>query len=116
MRRHAILPLAIVFLVSLAAALAVAEQNKGAEKIELDGGTRGIVPFPHRMHQDNLTDCQVCHDIFPQEAGAIRKLKAEGTLKRQQVMNKQCIGCHRENKRDGKPAGPTLCSKCHQRQ
>lgn len=115
MRRSAILSLTIVFLVSLAAALAVAEQNKGAEQMELEGGTRGPVPFPHRQHQDNLTDCDACHVLFPQEAGAIGKLKADGTLKRQQVMNKQCIACHRDNKREGKDSGPTLCSQCHQR-
>jgi hypothetical protein len=115
MRRSGTTVLMIVFLVGLAAVLAAAEQNKGAEKMALEGGSRGPVPFPHRQHQDNLTDCNACHALFPQETGAIEKLKAEGTLKRQQVMNKQCIACHRENKREGKAAGPTLCSQCHQR-
>ena len=31
-----------------------AAENKGAEKIELYGGTRGNVPFPHRRHQAKL--------------------------------------------------------------
>ncbi len=115
MRLSGIVVLMIVFLMSLAAALAVAEQNKGAEQMELEGGTRGPVPFPHRQHQDNLEDCNACHALFPQEAGAIGKLHAEGTLKRQQVMKEQCIACHRENKREGKDSGPTLCSQCHQR-
>jgi hypothetical protein len=115
MRRSGIAVVMIVFLVGLAAALAAAEQNKGAEKIELEGGTRGLVMFPHRQHQDNLADCNACHDLFPQEAGAIEKLKAEGTLKRQQVMNKQCIHCHKDRKRAGETTGPLTCSKCHQR-
>jgi hypothetical protein len=66
----------------------VAKINKGAEKIKLVAGRRGPVSFPHRRHQDKLGDCDICHSIFPQKAGIIEELKAQGKLKKKQIMNK----------------------------
>ena len=88
-------------------------ENQGAEKIELDGGKRGKVPFPHRRHQKNLGDCQICHSIFPQEPGAIQELQAQGKLKKKYVMNKLCNKCHKEKIIAGQQSGPITCSKCH---
>lgn len=90
-----------------------ATQNKGAETIEINGGKRGNVPFPHRQHQTQLGDCQICHTVFPQKAGAIAELKAEGKLENKYVMNKLCTKCHKEKKNAGQKSGPTTCAKCH---
>ena len=110
----------ILVLISVIALLAVAmtagsmaSQNKGAENIELKGGKRGTVHFPHRQHQVNLKDCQICHAIFPQKPGSIEALKAEGKLKKKHVMNKLCTKCHKEKKKAGQKSGPTTCTKCH---
>jgi len=97
-------------------AVSLATENQGAENIVLEGSKRGKVHFPHRQHQKNLGDCQICHSIFPQEAGAIQKLKAQGTLKKKYVMNKLCTKCHKAKKKAGLPSGPTKCSKCHIKQ
>ena len=91
----------------------MATQDKGAENIELEGGKRGKVPFPHRQHQAQLKDCNICHSVFPQTAGSISALKAEGKLKKKQVMNKLCTKCHKQNKKAGRKSGPTTCKKCH---
>ena len=88
-------------------------ENKGAAEITLPGGTRGPVPFPHHQHQNNLVDCKICHSLYPQKAGIIEELKAAGTLKKKQVMNKQCTKCHKQKKKEGLKAGPTTCAKCH---
>lgn len=90
-------------------------ENKGAADMVLNGGKRGVVSFPHLRHQTKLADCQVCHDLFPQEKGSIDKLKAAGSLKSKQVMNSRCIKCHRTEKRAGRAAGPTACTQCHQK-
>ena len=110
----------LLILISLVALIAgsliadsLATENQGAEKIELDGGQRGNVHFPHRQHQKNLGDCKICHTVFPQEPGAIAKLKAQGKLKKKHVMNKLCTKCHREKKKAGQKSGPTTCTKCH---
>jgi hypothetical protein len=94
-------------------AISPAAENQGAENIELQGSKNGKVLFPHRRHQKNLADCQICHAIFPQEAGAIEKLKAQGALENKYVMNKLCTKCHREKKKAGQPSGPMICAKCH---
>ena len=108
--------LAAATLVFAAASIALSGapvENKGAAEMTLPGGTRGPVPFPHHQHQDKLVDCQICHSLYPQKAGIIEKLKAEGTLKKKQVMNKQCTQCHKQKKKEGLNAGPTTCAKCH---
>jgi len=90
-----------------------ADQDKGPADISLYGGKKGEVPFPHRLHQDNLGDCKTCHDVFPQKKGSIESLKAEGKLKKKHVMNKLCTKCHRQMKKAGEKSGPTTCTKCH---
>ena len=95
---------------------AAAVVNKGAEQITLDGGSRGVVPFPHHRHQTQLNDCNACHALFPQEQGGILRLKQEGKLVKKQVMNKHCIKCHKSTKKAGNKSGPTTCSTCHVRE
>jgi hypothetical protein len=109
-----------VLLISIAAivigssaALSGNDQNKGAASFEIDGGTRGMVPFPHHQHQENLGDCTICHSVFPQKRGSIEELKAQGKLNKKYVMNKLCTKCHKEAKKAGRKSGPTTCSKCH---
>jgi hypothetical protein len=105
----------IIGLVFLTGAIAAAVQNQGAKDIKLDGGSRGMVPFPHHLHQNAIADCNACHSIFPKTAGIIKDLKIQGKLKKKQVMNKSCIKCHREKKKAGVKAGPITCSQCHVR-
>ncbi len=105
-----------VLLVGIAvsiATMALAVENKGAATMELEGGKRGKVPFPHHQHQNKLVDCKICHDAFPQEKGSIEKLKKAGKLKPKHVMNKQCTKCHKEKKRAGEKSGPITCKQCH---
>jgi len=113
MLKRIVLTAALISLLLPAATVLTADN--GAENMELYGGSRGKVPFPHRTHQTVLGDCNSCHDLFPQQAGAIEQLKKAGDLKRKQVMNKNCVKCHKTMKKAGSQAGPTTCSKCHVR-
>ncbi len=104
------------WLVAATETSAASQQDKGAAEIVLKGGSRGEVPFPHRRHQQALKDdCKACHDLFPQKPGSIEAMKADGRLKSKQVMNQLCVGCHRQYRRQGIDAGPTVCSQCHRR-
>jgi len=90
--------------------------NKGQGEITLDGGKRGPVPFPHRLHQNKLADdCNACHQLFPKKLGIILQMKAEKKLASKQVMNKHCIKCHKQLRRKNKPHGPTSCRQCHEK-
>jgi hypothetical protein len=102
-----------IFLVSIFFLGAAALQNKGAAQIDIDGGERGAVSFPHHRHQDKLVDCNICHSYFPQQPRSIEQLKKEGKLVRKQIMKKLCIKCHKAEKNAGNAAGPVTCSKCH---
>ncbi len=105
--------LLILVLITMGALSVNASEDKGAEQLKLDGGSRGVVPFPHHRHQAVLGDCNVCHTLFPKESGGIARLKQEGKLVKKQVMNKHCIKCHKAQKKLGNPSGPKTCSKCH---
>lgn len=105
--------LSVICILSLAA-VAFAAQNLGPETLTLSGGKSGDVPLKHRKHQDALKDCNLCHEQFPQKGGAIDQLKADGKLKGKEIMNKLCIKCHREKKREDVATGPTSsCRQCH---
>lgn len=106
--------IALVIIVGMVftAAMASEVQNKGAEKIRLDGGKKGYIDFPHRNHQDTLGDCKICHNIFPQKLGIIKDLKEKGQFEKKKVMN-HCRGCHRNMAQAGKKTGPTSCNQCH---
>jgi hypothetical protein len=103
------------FILTLMAIVAVSQavENKGAKDITLAGGKSGVVSFPHHRHQEVIVDCKICHSIFPQKAGIIETLKAEGKLKKKQVMNKLCTKCHKQKKQAGEKGGPVTCKTCH---
>jgi hypothetical protein len=115
MKQMGCMLLTVALIIGGALVVQAAEIKNGAEELTIVVEKKGDVWFPHRQHQDNLGDCKICHDLFPQEAGTIQKMKADGTLKKKQVMNKKCLSCHRKMKKMNKPAGPTSCKKCHQK-
>lgn len=107
----AMLAMAMAFFV--AATVDTGHEDQGPEHIDIDSGGKGLVSFPHREHQNNLTDCNICHQYFPMEQDAILRLKKDGQLKKKQIMKDLCIHCHKETKQAGKDAGPTSCNNCH---
>ena len=108
--------LQIIFIIGiiLAPLLLIAAQDRGAEEMLLSGGKKGDVPFPHRIHQVVLEDCNKCHNLFPQIPGSLEKLKANKKLETKQVM-KRCRNCHKAKKGAGEKTGPTGCKACHSR-
>jgi hypothetical protein len=111
-RMFSIIVAATVLGLSVVIAAAV---DRGPESIDIYGGRSGKVPFSHVQHQDRIKDCNVCHRVFPQETEAIKRLKEAGKLKAKKVMNLQCIKCHKQEKKAGKPHGPVTCKTCHQK-
>lgn len=90
--------------------------DNGAEIIIFEKIRMNQVTFPHHLHQKALeNNCNACHDLFPKKPGIIRELISQEKLKHQQVMNSQCIACHKSKIAEGKEAGPTKCTECHVR-
>ncbi len=114
MKASGALLLTIGLILMAAFAIAEQQQDRGPEQMILEGGAPGDVPFPHRLHQKSANDrCEVCHDLFPQKRGSIQQMIADGKLRSKEIMNKHCVKCHREMKREGKVTGPTSCTQCH---
>ena len=88
------------------------EVYKGPEKMVLDGGRFGDVPFVHKKHHEAVRDCNACHNLFQKTKGSIDQLKATGTLRRREVMD-QCTACHFAKNKEGEKSGPTSCGGCH---
>ncbi|SLM28613.1 Cytochrome c, class III family protein [Desulfamplus magnetovallimortis] len=105
--------LIITFILFAAVIVTASEEKKGEPVITVDGGSKGEVSFPHKEHQEELKECNLCHDTFPQEMGVIKKMKDNKELKKKQVMNEVCLKCHKDYKKEGKKYGPISCSGCH---
>lgn len=109
MKKTVICTTAFAFLFSLGMA---GTSFAAADNMVLKGGSLGDVPFPHKLHQQTLHDCKLCHKMFPMKADAIQNAIASGKLKKKDVMN-NCIDCHKADKAKGVKAGPTTCKECH---
>lgn len=87
------------------------------------------VAFPHKAH--SALQCKECHHKLD-EKPAVYSCTATGchdlgnptTSEERKSMayfrnafhknsNASCNGCHKKLKKEGKPAGPTSCKKCH---
>lgn len=82
--------------------------------IELSGGAKGDITFPHEIHQKALTDCQICHSIYPQKIKGISASIKSGKMEKKQAMG-ECIKCHRTNIAENKKTGPVSCGECHKK-
>lgn len=87
------------------------QEKQGADSLVLKA-SRGGVLFPHGRHQKVLVACTPCHDQFPEQTQGIDKMKAEGKLKEQAVME-MCKNCHQQLADKGEKTGPTACKECH---
>jgi hypothetical protein len=98
---------------SLISVSGVMAQDMGRPEMNLNGGSRGTVLFKHKLHQDVVDACAICHKDFEKKTGALDKAKKAGALRAKQVMNKTCLACHRAKRKAGEKSGPTSCSACH---
>lgn len=101
----------VVFLTCLSV---ISAQDMGSEIIVFEKGRMPQVTFFHHLHQEKLdNDCTSCHDLFPMQKGIIKEMISRDQLKSQQVMNEQCVECHRDRKKAGLATGPIKCTACH---
>jgi c(7)-type cytochrome triheme protein len=100
---------------------------------------RPPVVFPHMDHINSGIECQTCHHRFKGGKNILDEAELEEgapgiqcsschkekpgfrfapdldptTLNLQQAFHRQCIGCHRQLKQEGKKSGPVTCGQCH---
>jgi hypothetical protein len=79
----------------------------------------GNVRFVHQKHAD--TQCTVCHHTSPgirikRACRSCHMPASRMPRNSHAAFHEQCIGCHLDLKKAGKPGGPAkLCSQCHAR-
>ena len=114
MKSRSLMLVMIVLMAMLSVAWAQQNQEKGADRIQLNsGGAMAEVPFPHHLHQNVVNDCNVCHKAFPMTSGIIKEKIARQELRKQQIMNGTCLECHKAMKNAGEKTGPVACNQCH---
>jgi len=99
--------------------------------------TKALVTFSHKKHNvdykvpcmechhkyeggknmwkdgDPVEKCDVCHKEAKPPAGD-KSSKAEKIQKYYfTAIHENCVGCHKDMKKAGKPTGPTTCTGCH---
>ena len=89
--------------------------------------SRPAVTFPHEEHMDQL-DCLQCHHKYKDgvnilDEDALEEGNADllcsachtddAKIGLRQAFHRECMGCHRKLRLEGKPTGPELCGQCH---
>jgi len=83
------------------------------------------VPLTHKKHAvDYKIGCKECHHEWDQKPGtqpkkcsACHKEQAQGKIVGlMQAYHKNCMDCHKDLQKQGKPTGPTTkCNDCHKK-
>ncbi len=102
----------VSFVVVIVAAFVFSALAFAQDNYEFKGGAMGKVAFPHKLHQEKLGDCKVCH--HKDEAGKEQKCgtchTADSKVKMKDAAHNSCQKCHKDQ---GK--GPKGCKECHKK-
>lgn len=77
------------------------------------------VPFLHDLHaeivQKEGRDCTACHLEKAEGILSQKYMRLEDTDRKtvMDVYHDNCLACHKETARSGKPSGPVTCGECH---
>jgi c(7)-type cytochrome triheme protein len=89
---------------------------------------RTPVSFPHNRHMEGGLSCKECHHRYVQGKNVLDEAELEegkpgircqechgpkGRPDLQTAFHRQCLDCHRTNKKEGKKTGPFFCGECH---
>jgi hypothetical protein len=74
-------------------------------------------PINHKKHADeSVNDCTKCHHTY-KEGEKVKKCvdchTKDSKIPAKKAFHDNCRNCHRKYKKEGKPTGPTVCTKCH---
>jgi hypothetical protein len=88
-------------------------ENPGFHKTDRYQGAS----FAHKKHADEFVkDCKKCHHTYKEGAKAQKCTGChtkDSKVTAKKAFHDTCRNCHRKYKKEGKKAGPTLCTKCH---
>ncbi len=120
MKRWTYLVVAAVFLIGGALTIALAQSDMVKIENKYPKDLKKPVTLPHKAHASTIT-CTECHHTWkkaerktPQKCAECHKAADKGEKGLKRAYHKQCMGCHKDLKTQGKKTGPTTkCSGCH---
>lgn len=116
--------LAIMFVVTMVAAITAQAEVKAPDKPMTFENKKGAVTLDHSIHTKAGVKCETCHHMWkdkskePQGCKECHKPEKGEAPKLYNMAHKSdhsCKGCHKAFKKAGKKAGPTKCSGCHKK-
>jgi hypothetical protein len=121
MRKWFYLVVAVAFVAGGIISLAIAQPDSVTIDNQYPKKIKNPVALPHKAHVDKGIACTECHHTWkkeeretPQKCAECHKADDvyEKGLKR--AYHTKCQGCHKDLKKQKKPAGPTTtCTGCH---
>ncbi|MBN1842196.1 MAG: cytochrome c3 family protein [Deltaproteobacteria bacterium] len=133
-----VLGMVFVFAVVYAAQQAADEMTMNSKAY--DKHKKALVTFTHKKHNvDYKISCADCHHVYEcgknvwKEGNDVQKCDvchsqakaptgkdAPKLSKKEKIakyhysaIHENCVGCHKDLKKAGKPTGPTACKQCH---
>jgi hypothetical protein len=121
MKKWVYLIVAVAFVAGGIISIAIAQPDTVTIDNQYPKKLRGPVTMPHKAHVDKGLACTECHHTWkkeerdtPQKCAECHKADDTGGTGLKRVYHTKCQTCHKDLKREGKPAGPTVkCAECH---
>jgi len=74
------------------------------------------IQYPHKKHADAVKNCKECHHTWKEGENVKKCVEChtkDSKITAYKAFHDNCRNCHRDLKKAGKAAGPTICTKCH---
>ena len=121
MKKWLYLIVAVAFVAGGIISIAIAQPDTVTIDNKYPTKLKGPVTLAHKAHIDKGIACTECHHTWkkeetpePKKCAECHKADDKGPTGLKNVYHKNCQDCHKELKKQGKPAGPTVkCTDCH---
>jgi hypothetical protein len=121
MKKWLYLMIAVAFLAGGILSLALAQPDSVVINDKFPKKLKNPVTLSHKLHIDKGVACTDCHHTWkkeesktPQKCVECHKADDTGEKGLKRAYHSQCMDCHKNLAKQGKPTGPTTkCSGCH---
>jgi hypothetical protein len=121
MKRWFYLMIAVAFVAGGILSIALAQPDTVTIDNQYPKKLKSPVALSHKLHVDKGVACTECHHTWkkeeratPQKCAECHKADDKGPTGLKNAYHKNCQGCHKDLKKQGKPTGPTMkCTECH---
>ena len=121
MKKWFYLIVAVAFVAGGIISIAIAQPDNVTIDNQYPKKLKNPVTLSHKLHIDKGIACTECHHTWkkeerdtPQKCAECHKADVVGEKGLKWAFHTKCQTCHKDLKKQGKPAGPTVkCTECH---